>query len=437
MCVRGLLNPKPNIFPHLSSNQRYKIVKQVFGCISAIILLAVCAFSQDLSGNWNGIFRSTGPAGTLEMNFSRSGDVWNGEATIRFEGREAKAKMTALSVAADKVSFSSELGGAVVKFAGDLRLPKLIGTIEILERGLRSANGVYCVSNSASIKCSDADLPPIPKIQLNIQRADDSFDASVKNPAYKSKHPKVLFDEAHQNFHKTTANFKPFADLIRNDGYSVTPNTEKFSAAVLKGYNILIISNARANTGESAFTDEESDALVDWVKRGGSLFLVADHTPFGGFAEKLSSRFGVDMSKGYADDPQNRDPVIKDLLFSRENKLLGEHPITNGRNASERINRVVSFTGQSLKSTNGVAILKLADTAYDEFPNSDKKIPAIGRAQAIAMKFGKGKVFVSGEAAMLTAQLTPNDKKFGMNVEGIDNRQYALNIMHWLSGLLK
>jgi hypothetical protein len=42
-----------------------------------------------------------------------------------------------------------------------------------------------------------------------------------------------------------------------------------------------------------------------------------------------------------------------------------------------------------------------------------------------------------GEAAMLTAQLTPRDRKFGMNVDGIDNRQYTLNLMHWLTGLLK
>ena len=29
------------------------------------------------------------------------------------------------------------------------------------------------------------------------------------------------------------------------------------------------------------------------------------------------------------------------------------------------------------------------------------------------------------------------DEKFGMNVPGIDNRQMALNILHWLSGLLE
>lgn len=39
---------------------------------------------------------------------------------------------------------------------------------------------------------------------------------------------------------------------------------------------------------------------------------------------------------------------------------------------------------------------------------------------------------------MLSAQVVgPQQVKFGMNRPGIDNRQLALNIMHWLSRLLK
>ena len=54
------------------------------------------------------------------------------------------------------------------------------------------------------------------------------------------------------------------------------------------------------------------------------------------------------------------------------------------------------------------------------------------------MKFGKGRVIFLGEAGMLSAQVVgPQRTPFGMNVPGIDNRQLALNIMHWLSGLLK
>jgi hypothetical protein len=47
-------------------------------------------------------------------------------------------------------------------------------------------------------------------------------------------------------------------------------------------------------------------------------------------------------------------------------------------------------------------------------------------------------VVALADAAMLSAQVTGTDNKpFGMNVPEIDNRQLALNIMHWLSGLLK
>jgi hypothetical protein len=69
------------------------------------------------------------------------------------------------------------------------------------------------------------------------------FRRKVAHPAY-TKMVKVLFDEAHNNFHTSSGRYKPFADLITNDGYQITPNKEKFSAATSKGFNVLVISNA-------------------------------------------------------------------------------------------------------------------------------------------------------------------------------------------------
>jgi hypothetical protein len=43
-------------------------------------------------------------------------------------------------------------------------------------------------------------------------------------------------------------------------------------------------------------------------------------------------------------------------------------------------------------------------------------------------------VVVLGEAAMITAQIDQRQYRFGMNQPGIDNRQFALNVLHWLSG---
>jgi hypothetical protein len=62
-----------------------------------------------------------------------------------------------------------------------------------------------------------------------------------------------------------------------------------------------------------------------------------------------------------------------------------------------------------------------------------------GRAQAVALKFGSGRVIVLGEAALLTAQIARVDgteMRFGMNASGNDDRQFALNLVHWLSGIL-
>jgi hypothetical protein len=147
------------------------------------------------------------------------------------------------------------------------------------------------------------------------------------------------------------------------------------------------------------------------------------------------------MSKGYTFDPKNSvEGSPSQLIFSRENKLLANHPITEGRGENEQLNLLRSFTGQSLKGPEGsAAILVLSDTAADR-PTYDSKesVSAAGRAQAIALKFGKGRVLVQGEAAMLSAQVSgPEKRTMGMNVPGNDDRQYVLNLMHWLSGVLR
>lgn len=280
------------------------------------------------------------------------------------------------------------------------------------------------------------------------QRPDPEFNTTIEQPAFTKNFPRVLFDEAHNNFHTTTGRYKPFADLISNDGYHVVRNRKSFTKPGLDTFKILVIANALGaeemddeGAEKSAFTEEECDAVRDWVKAGGALLLIADHAPFGGAAESLGKRFQIEMSKGYTLDKANS--FVPDgpssLLFSRENKLLVDHPITRGRNDNELIKRVFTFTGQSLKGPkDSFAFMLLGDTAQDKADReSTTLVSAAGRAQGIALKFGKGRVVVLGEAAMLSAQLAGSENRpMGMNVPGSDNRQLAINIMHWLSGIL-
>jgi hypothetical protein len=328
-----------------------------------------------------------------------------------------------------------------VKFSGKFAADKLDGTIEVWEGEQKIRSGTFALTFGGAM----------PKQQpATGQMADPNFDARVEKPAYKSKGPRVLFDEAHNNFHTAGGRYKPFADLITNDGYQIVSNKEKFSATTLKGYQVLVISNALGapqmgspEASNPAFTDAESDAVRDWVRAGGSLLLIADHAPMGAANQILATRFQVDMSKMFTIDPENADPESQSpsfIVYTRESGHLADHPITRGRNAGERVNKVIAFTGQSLKGpADSFAFMKLADTAKDTMPGpGPEPISAAGRAQGIAMKFGKGKVIVMGEAGMLSAQIVmPQGMKFGMNRAGIDNRQLALNMMHWLSGLLR
>jgi hypothetical protein len=291
------------------------------------------------------------------------------------------------------------------------------------------------VSDTAVKELQDA-VPDLRIVrQALAQRADPDFDVSIAHPAYKDKHPSVLFDEAHKNFHTASGRYKVFADLITNDGYRVVPNKESFTPERLAGHAILVIANASADSGaaKSAFTTAECDSVQNWVKAGGALLLITDHEPFGSASDELGKRFGVEMSLRVTADAANE--TQHGLLFSRDKNQLGDHPIMTGRDESERVDRVLTFTGQSLLGPPGsAALLKFANTAKES--GKGKEVSAAGRAQGVALKDGRGRVVVLGEAAQLSAQVYGDPPEpMGMNVPGCDNRKMALNVMHWLSGL--
>jgi len=416
----------------------------------SVVLFALClslgsvalAQEKDLSGTWAGpLVREAGTAG-LEITLARTGAAWKGTMKMRLPGGDLEPTVEDLKIVGDEISFGTVINGTVIKLAGKFDGDKLIGTTEAFRGDIKVSGGTFTLTRGGQ-------MPAVQQTQGG-QAADPNFDAKVARPAYAKSGPKVLFDEAHNNFHTAGGRYKPFADLITNDGYQVTPNKQKFSAEVLKGYDLLVISNAmgaqRMNAPEAstaAFTDAECDAVRDWVRAGGSLLLIADHAPMGSANQTLGQRFGIEMSKMFTIDEQNYDKESNNpgfIVYTRESGRLADHAITRGRNDSERINKIITFTGQSLKGpADSVAFMKLADTAMDALPgNATEPISAAGRAQGIALKYGKGRAIFLGEAAMLSAQVTgANQMKFGMNRPGIDNRQLALNIVHWLSRRLK
>jgi hypothetical protein len=302
------------------------------------------------------------------------------------------------------------------------------------------------------------------------QAADRSFNPQVVVPAYSgSPRPEVVIDEAHANVHTASGTYSPLAALLRRDGYRVRASRASFSTVALQADSrrkqILVIANALGWRGAlqmalgggrlerivrldaSALSVAEIGNVASWVQAGGSLLLAADHAPAGAAVRDLAAAFGVQMTDWWAEDAQHHDEVTGNpafIVFSRDNGLIGDHPLTQGRDGTETVRRVMTFTGQSLRAApHAVPLLKLSGTAR-EYPfrrsREAEGRSAAGLAQAVAVQHGKGRVVVLGEAAMITAQIDyrpdGTSVRFGFGRSDTDNLQFTLNIMHWLSGLL-
>jgi len=294
--------------------------------------------------------------------------------------------------------------------------------------------------------------------QAQQQMTDPDFRPTVARPAYAADGPTVVIDGAHRNFHTVDGRYAPFAALLRADGYRVRGGDAAFDAGGLDEVEVLVIANAgQAEEGGPAFTALEIEAVEAWVKGGGRLLLIADHAPHGAAAEALAARFGVRMGKGYAFAMTSDVDLTTNLTYPPE--AFGDHPIMAGRTADERVSLVTAFTGQSLQGPPGAEALLPLTTGAREAPDLPTLQALVDRldggaaegalealstlalpAQALAFRYGEGRVVVLGEAGMLSAQVVryPDgrpDQRFGMNTAP-GNAQFGLNILHWLSGLL-
>jgi hypothetical protein len=279
------------------------------------------------------------------------------------------------------------------------------------------------------------------------QVADLTYKPPLPRPAYESgKGPRIVIDEAHHNFHTAEGRYKPFAELLRRDGYRVESLSQPFSAGSLKGVGVLVIANALhernaenwAPPNPCAFRKDEIAALHSWVEKGGSLFLIADQAPFPAAAYDLAKAFGVEFINGHAMAGHwNRGPQT----FERETGLK-ECTITRGRSDEEKVTKVATFTGSAFKPPkDAIAVLEFGPKSQAYGRKAGEKgqfeastVPIEGWCQGAVMKVGKGRVAVFGEAAMFSAQTAGRVFRMGMNAPHAEqNHQLLLNVMHWLS----
>jgi hypothetical protein len=292
------------------------------------------------------------------------------------------------------------------------------------------------------------------------QVVDASYSARPRGePAFaRGRGPVILIDEAHHNLHTATGRYRPFAKLAEADGFVVRSSAVRFDSASLAQGRVLVIANAVAERNRdaaawrlpvaSAFDPGEVAAVVAWVKRGGSLLLIADHMPFAGAADSLGASLGVFFANGFAIPPFGPDTLTGDypIVFRRGNASLGAHAITMGRTGVERIDSIVSFTGSAFRLAGGAAHgtplmrlprdtrVKLPVQAW-QFSDSTAEIRGDDLLQGAVFSLGRGRVAVFGEAAMFSAQRKgAHNAPMGMNAPAaVQNAQFVLNTLRWLA----
>lgn len=299
------------------------------------------------------------------------------------------------------------------------------------------------------------------------------FNPQVRQPAFPpGSGARVLIDAGH--FNESRAALAPLAELLTADGFRVSFHESPWTAAALGQADVVVIASPLSASRESiaasgpdnawsdqarrdAFTAAEVVTLTRWVRGGGNLLLILDEAPVPAAARTLAEALGVEVRNtrtwdagqrpaGYAyPDDDLRGSYI---LFSREKRTIGKHPILDGRNKDERIESIATYVGSSLVGPfDGTVLLALTPNAFDYWKDApergagEHRVPAVGRAQGVAFKMDQGRVVVLSESGALQVLEGGTEDPGGtlgkgLAFSGAQNKQFALNTMRWLGRVL-
>jgi len=288
--------------------------------------------------------------------------------------------------------------------------------------------------------------------QTTTVKMDSLYVPEITSPTYlKNKGPTIFLDEGHYNRHSYggLGSFIAFKNVLSKDGYHVVSFKNKFTNYSLQDVRLMVISLAQnkknlgvsnwTNPTYSAFQLSEIITIKEWVHNGGSLFLIVDHHPFAGAAKDLAKEFGFELFNGHA-----LDTIRYPSYFHRSNMTLHSNLITNGRNITEKIDSIVTFSGSAMKLSDDTSpILTFDDGWHQWLPTTAWDFKNIeptsikGYSQGAFKKFGKGKIVIFADGNTFSAQDTDWGGKMGfIDPNAKYNYKLLLNIVHYLDGLL-
>ncbi len=253
----------------------------------------------------------------------------------------------------------------------------------------------------------------------------------VQDPGVK-KPGRVMIDDGHSDWEwageamntrefgtKTTYNYHGLARLLSRV-YDVTVTQSGISDSLLADVDVLILK-----TPTRPYTEEEQQAILDWVKAGGGLYLISDHTDIFGmssYINEFSHHFGFIY---------NKDTVF-DLTSTRDQYWPGPDTIVHP--AARHVPWYHYLTGCSIKPgpgcevvmtgpNTGSDLLSYATSNFFDtwYPRTELRFGNL--VQLVASRYGKGRVVGFSDSTTYS--------NFAMFLPG--RLEHLISIVEWLN----
>ncbi|MDI3517663.1 MAG: hypothetical protein PWP37_1575 [Thermotogota bacterium] len=225
----------------------------------------------------------------------------------------------------------------------------------------------------------------------------------------RERNPRILFDDAHGqragNADWTIeGGYSDFADALKEKGYVVDRNVMPFiDPLLLAQYDVVIIPEPN-----EPFRKEEIKNLLDFVRSGGGIFLIADHG-------------GADRNGNGWDAVKIFNTFVEELGFRFDGNDLVVAPV------KEILPSPLTEGVEAVGIWNGSTITPLSE-------NISVAVSVEGRPYVVYGEYGKGKFVAIGDSSPFDDGTSPFGKPLHNGWSMYDDARLALNAVEWLLG---
>jgi uncharacterized membrane protein len=287
---------------------------------------------------------------------------------------------------------------------------------------------------------------------------NDGAPASGSSGRFVPEGTVVLFDEAHFPVYTVNPNnpagytgvnsargaYAAFASVLEKIGFTVKTLDYGYTldANSLSGVKVLVIVCSQGTSADGSvsapYSQSETDSILNWVKNGGGLFLIGDHTSFPPAIFPVGNKFGITFGQTLLHDPvhyvQNTTtglPPEGDVFIYFERHNMNAHPIMNNVTRVE-LYRTDIFT--ALPSDATPLIISDDDTYYIDDNGVDVPAPHSIVSAAIPSNStaGAGRVVVIGDTNLFETDENRDDDD-DADLFDSDNDLFGQQVVEWLA----